>query len=166
MSRSGTRKKSPSHSVTGASNPASPRDQPRPLPSPMLGALYFGEDALVLARRLTCVLDDLEPLEDLGRQVVARKVLERPGYLRQRCRVGRVVVGVVRELRADLGVEDVVYELVGVIGVLGAVWDAHVVRPAGRRRLGDDVVEVVVRREREEGVPGEDVAEQEVAVLD
>src|SRR4028118_769017 len=127
MSNSGTRKKSPSQIVTGASSPASLGDHPCPLSPLMLGALHLSEDALVLARRLTGVLDHLEPLEDLGRQDVAGEVLERPGYLRQRGLVGRVVVGVVRELRPDLGVEDVVYEIVGVVGVLGAVGDTHVV---------------------------------------
>src|SRR4028118_1580385 len=104
MSSSGTRKKSPSQIVTGASNPANPRDHPRPLLPPMLGALYLGEDALVLPRRLTGVLDDFEPLKDLIRQHVAGEFRERLIYLRQRGRVGRVVVGVVRELRADTAV--------------------------------------------------------------
>src|SRR5918998_1798234 len=164
MSSSGTRKNSPSKIVTGASSPASLRDQPRPLCSPMLGALYLGEDALVLAGRLPSVLDDLEPLEDLGFQLVTGEARERLVDLRERGIVGRVVVGVVRELGPDLGVEDVVYELVGVVRVLRTVRDAHVVRPAGRSRLGDDEVEVVVPGHREEGVAREDVPEQEVAV--
>src|SRR3712207_930356 len=103
MSRSGTRKKSPSQIVTGASSPASPRDQPRPFLSPILGALYLGEDALVLTRRLPGIFDDLQPVEDLGPQDVARQARECLVDLRDRCLVWCVVVGVVRELGPDLG---------------------------------------------------------------
>src|SRR5215218_2999663 len=134
---SGTRKKSPSQIVTGVNRPASPGDQPRPFPSPMLGALYLCEESRVLAGRLAHVFDDLQPVVHLGFQRVAGELLERVGDHRERGFVWRVVVGVVRERRADLGVEDVVYELVGVVRVLGALRYAHVVRPAGRPRLGD-----------------------------
>src|SRR5215216_4918776 len=163
---SGTRKKSPSQIVTGVSRPARPRDQPRPFSFPMLGALYLGEESRVLAGRLAHVLDDLQPVEHLGFQRVAGELLERAIDRRERGLVWRVVVGVVRERCADLGVEDVVYELVGVVGVLGALRYAHVVRPAGRPRLGNDVVEVLVPGHDEEGVSREDVPEQEVTVLD
>src|ERR687893_2794520 len=118
MRSSGTRKKSPSQKVTGASKPANPRVQPRPLFSPMLRALYLGEDALVLAGHLPHVLDELQPLEDLGRRVVGRDVREPLVDHRERSLVGGGVVGVVRERRADFGIEDVVYELVGVIRML------------------------------------------------
>src|SRR3712207_7101083 len=59
-------------------------------------------------------------------------------------------VGIVRERRPHLGVEDVVYELVGVLRVRSASRYCYVVRPAGRPRLGDDVVEVGVPRKRSE----------------
>src|SRR5215211_5011682 len=138
---SGTRKKSPSQIVTGASRPASPRDQPRPFLSPMLGALYLGEQSRVLAGRPPHVLDDLQPVVHLGCQRVTGELLERVVDHRESGFVWRVVVSVVRERRAGLGVEDVVYELVGVVGVLGALRYAHVVRPAGRPRLGNDGVD-------------------------
>src|SRR5919112_3073281 len=152
MKSSGTRKNSPSQIVTGVSRPASPRDQPPPFSSPMLGALYFGEQSRVLAGSLAHVLDDLQTVEHLGTQLVTRELLERLVDHRERGLVGRVVVGVVGERCADLGVQDVVYELVGVVWVLRSSRYRHVVRPAGRSRLGDDVVEVVVLRESEEGV--------------
>src|SRR5215208_536127 len=120
MRSSGTRKKSPSQMVTGESRPANLNVQPRPS-LPMLGALYRGEEGGVRAGRSPDVLDDL-----------------------QRRLVRRVVVRVVGECRACLGAEDVVYELVGVVRVLGALGYAHVVRPAGRRGLRDDVVEILV----------------------
>src|SRR5918998_2915751 len=144
MSSSGTRKKSPSQIVTGASRPASPRVQPRPFPPPTLGALYLGEAALVVAGRLSNVLYDLQPVVDLVPQGVAGEAREGVVEHRDRGLVRRVVVGVVRERRPDLGVEDVVYKLVGVVRVRLARGDAHVVRPTGRPRLGDDVVEVRV----------------------
>src|SRR3712207_5494102 len=114
MSSSGTRKKSPSQIVTGASRPASPRVQPRPFPSPTLGALYLGEAPLVVAGRLSHVLYDLQPVVHLGCQGVTRKLGERVVEHRDCGLVGRVVVGVVRKRRPHLGIEDVVYELVGV----------------------------------------------------
>src|SRR5215204_6158340 len=165
MRSRGTRKKSPSHMVTGVSNPASLKVQPRP-PFPISGALYRGEEGRVSAGRFPHVLDGLQPFEYAGVQRVTREVLERAVDHRQCRLVWRVVVSVVRERSPRLGVEDVVYELVGVVGMLGALGYGHVVRPARRRRLGDDVVEVLVRSEREEGVPREDVPEQEVAVYD
>src|SRR5512132_1127994 len=94
MNSSGTRKNSPSQNVTGASRPASPRDQPRPFSSPMLGALYFGEQSRVLAGRLPHVLDDLQPVEHRGIERVTRELLERGVDHRERGRVGGVVVGV------------------------------------------------------------------------
>src|SRR5918997_242472 len=97
-------------------------------------------------------------------QTVTGEARERLVDLRERGIVRRVEVSVVRELGPDLGVENVVYELVGVVRVLRTIRDAHVVRPAGRSRLGDDEVEVVVPGHREEGVAREDVPEQEVAV--
>ena len=60
---SGTKKKSPSHTVTGESKPASLKVQPRPS-LPMLVTLYRGKEGRVLASRLPNVLDDLQPLED------------------------------------------------------------------------------------------------------
>src|SRR3712207_7208438 len=66
MSSSGTRKKSPSQIVTGASRPASPRVQPRPFPAPTLRALYLGEAALVVAGRLSHILYDLQPVVHIG----------------------------------------------------------------------------------------------------
>ncbi len=42
-----------------------PQGQPFATCSLISGALHFGEDALVLARRLPGVLDDLQPLEDV-----------------------------------------------------------------------------------------------------
>src|SRR5918994_6181414 len=118
MKSRGTRKNSPSQNVTGASRPASLRDQPLPFSSPMLGALYFGEQSRVLAGRLPHVLDDLQPFEHLGGELVTGKLLERLVDHRERGLVGRVVVGVVGERCTDLGVQDVVYELVGVVWVL------------------------------------------------
>src|SRR3712207_7800738 len=44
--------------------PICPRVQPPSFFSPMLRALYLGEDALVLAGLLSHVLDELQPLED------------------------------------------------------------------------------------------------------
>src|SRR5829696_10567922 len=75
MRSSGTKKKSPSHTVTGESSPTSLRVQPRPS-LPMLGTLYRGEEGRVLAGRCPNVLDDLEPFEDARLQLVTRKVLE------------------------------------------------------------------------------------------
>src|SRR5215218_6588292 len=143
MRSSGMRKKSPSHTVTGESSPASLKVQPRPC-LPMLGTLYRGEEGRVLARRGAHVLDDLQPIEDAGIQLVTRKVLESPVDHGERRLVGRVVVRVVGERGPRLGAEYVVYELVGVVGVLGTFRDSHVVRPAGRCRLGDHIVEVLV----------------------
>src|SRR5215207_1388499 len=121
MRSSGTKKKSPSQIVTGVSNPVSPKVQPRPFFPLMLRALYLGEATLVVASCLAQVLDDLQPVVHLRRQYVAGELLERVVDHRERGLVWCVVVGVVRERRADLGVEDVVYELVGVVGVLRAI---------------------------------------------
>src|SRR3712207_2790542 len=159
MRNSGTRKKSPSQKMTGASRPASPRVQPPSFFSPMLRALYLGEDALVLAGLFSHVLDELQPLEDLGWRGVGRDVLERFVDHRQRGLVGRGVIGVVGELGSDLGIEDVVYELVGVIRMRCTCRYRHVVYPAGRRRLWNDVVEVVVLSDGPEAVPRVDVGE-------
>src|SRR5215218_7328798 len=111
---SGTRKKSPSQRVTGVSRPTSPKVQPRPFSSPMLRALYLGEAALVVAGHLSQVLDDLQPVFHLGRQGVVWELRERVGQHRERGLIWRVEVEVAVECRADLGVEDVVYELVGI----------------------------------------------------
>src|SRR5215218_1601586 len=157
---SGTRKKSPSQRVTGVSRPTSLKVQPRPLSSPMLRALYLGEAALVVAGHLSQVLDDLQPVFHLGRQGVVREFLERIGQHGERGLIWRVEVEVAVECRADLGVEDVVYELVGVVRVLCALRYRHVVRPAGRPRLGDDVVEIRIPGERVVRIPGEVVSKQ------
>ena len=86
----------------------------------MLGALYFGKQLRVFAGRLAHVLDDLQPVVHLGCQlgIVARELLERVVDHRERRRVGRVEVGVVRERRADLCVEYVIYEPVGVVAAI------------------------------------------------
>ena len=46
--------------------------------SSISGTLHFGEDALVLAGRLSDVLDHLQPFEDLRRRVDARIVEDPP----------------------------------------------------------------------------------------
>src|ERR671917_2068839 len=166
MKSNGTRKKSPSQIVTGVSRPASPKVQPRPFSSPILRALYLGEAALVVAAHLSQILNDLQPIFHLWRQGVVRVLLERVVDHRERGRIWRVVVEVVVQLRTDLGVENVVYELVGVVGVLRALRYRHVVRPAGRPRLGNDVVEIRVPGEGVVRIPGEVVSEQKVALQD
>src|SRR5687768_1814013 len=155
MSSSGTRKNSPSQIVTGANRPASPRVQPRPRPfsSSTLRALYLSEAALVVAGRLSQILYDLQPVVHLGRQRVTGKLRERLVEHRNRGLVRRVVVGIVRERCADLGIEDVVYELVGVVRMRRPRRYSHVVRPAGRPRLGNDVIEVRVLGEGHERIP-------------
>src|SRR5215218_8754452 len=105
--------------VTGESSPASLKVQPRP-PFPMSGALYRGEEGRVLAGRFPDVLDDLQPLEDARFELVTRELLEGTVDHRQRGLVGRVEVRVVGEFGPRFGAEYVVYELVGVVGVLGA----------------------------------------------
>src|SRR4028118_2421706 len=106
--------------ATGARSTARPSDQPLATRSLISGALHFGKEALVLARGLARVLYDLQPLEDAFGEHVAWQVLERVVDHPQRRRVRGVVVGVVRELGPGLRPQDVVYELVGILRVLGA----------------------------------------------
>jgi hypothetical protein len=79
----------------------------------------------ILDLLLTDVLLERKLGQHVGRWVDQRVVLDRFRDERLGGLVGAAVVDEVRERGADLGLEDVVHELLGVLGVRRALRDRH-----------------------------------------